>query len=138
MIDLFNVLISLCFVYVKSIMFAKKKDGSIRICIHYHNLNRVTIKNHYPLPFIPELTNRLVGSTILTKLDTRQAYHWIRMAVGHQYKMAFKTHYGLFEYLMMPFGLTNAPAQFQSYMQNIFGDLLNILVVIYLDDILIF
>lgn len=120
------------------IVFAKKKDGSIRVCIDYRNLNKVTVKNRYPLPLIPELTDRLVGSTIFTKLDIRQAYHRVRMAMGHEYKTAFKTRYGLFEYLVMPFGLTNAPAQFQSHMQSIFGDLLDISVVIYLDDILIF
>lgn len=75
---------------------------------------------------------------IFTKLDIRQAYHRIRMAPGHEYKTAFKSRYGLFEYLVMPFGLTNAPAQFQAHMQSIFADLLDISVVIYLDDILIF
>ena len=98
-----------------AIVFAKKK-GSIRVCVNYRNLNRVTVKNCYPLTFIPEFTDRLVGSTIFTKLDISQAYHQVHMAVGHEYKMTFKTHYGLFEYLVMPFGLTNAPAQFQSYM----------------------
>ena len=76
--------------------------------------------------------------TIFTKLDIKQAYHRVCMAMGHEYKTAFKTCYGLFEYPLMLFGLTNARAQFQFYMQNIFGDLLDILVVIYLDDILIF
>ena len=120
------------------IVFAKKKDGTLRVCIDYRNLNKVTIKNRYPLPLIPELTDRLVGAKIFTKLDVRQAYHRVRMAAGHEYKTAFKTRYGLFEYLVMPFGLTNAPAQFQAHMQTIFGDLLDISVVIYLDDILIF
>lgn len=120
------------------IVFARKKDGSIRVCIDYRNLNKVTIKNRYPLPLIPELTDRLVGARIFTKLDIRQAYHRIRMASGHEFKTAFKTRYGLFEYLVMPFGLTNAPAQFQAHMQQIFSDLLDIAVVIYLDDILIF
>ena len=93
-------------------MFAKKKDGSIRVCVNYRNLNRMTVKNHYALPLIPELTDRLVGSTIFTKLDIRQAYHQVRMVVRHEYKTAFKTRYGLFEYLVMPFGLTSAPTQF--------------------------
>ena len=77
-------------------------------------------------------------TNIFTKLDIQQAYHRIRMAPGHEYKTAFKSQYGLFEYLVMPFGFTNAPAQFQAHMQNIFADLLDISVVIYLDDILIF
>ena len=97
------------------IIFAKKKDGSIRVCVDYCNLNKVTVKNHYPLPLIPELIDRLVGSTIFTKLDIRKAYHQVRMAMEHEYKTAFKTRYGLFEYLVMPFGLTNAPTQFQPY-----------------------
>ena len=99
-----------------SIIFAKKKDGSIKVCVDYRNLNRATVKNRYPLPLILELIDRLVGWTIFTKLDIRQAYHWVRMTLGHEYKMAFKTRYGLFEYLVMFFGLTNAPAQFLSYM----------------------
>lgn len=90
------------------------------------------------MPLIPELTDRLTGAKIFTKLDVRQAYHRIRMAPGHEFKTAFKTRYGLYEYLVMPFGLTNAPAQFQAHMQNIFSDLLDISVVVYLDDILIF
>lgn len=90
---------------------------------------------------IPELTDRLVGwlgSKIFTKLDVRQAYHRVRMALGHEYKTAFKTCYDLSEYLVMPFGLTNALAQFRAHMQNIFNNLLDISMVIYLDDILIF
>ena len=80
--------------------------------LYFRNLNKITIKNRYPLPLIPELTDRLVGETIFTKLDVRQAYHRVRMTPGHEYKTKFKTRYGLFEYLVMPFGLTNAPAQF--------------------------
>lgn len=91
------------------IVFARKKDGSIRVCIDYRNLNKVTVRNRYPLPLIPELTDRLVGATIFSKLDVRQAYHRIRMAPGHEFKTTFKTRYGLFEYLVMSFGLTNAP-----------------------------
>lgn len=98
------------------IVFARKKDGSIRVCIDYRNLNKVTVRNRYPLPLIPELTDRLVGANFFTKLDIRQAYHHVRMAVGHEFKTAFKTRYGLFEYLVMPFGLTNAPVQFQFHM----------------------
>ena len=94
------------------IVFAKMKDGSIKVCVDYRNLNRVTVKNRYPLPLIPELTDRLVGSTIFTKLDIRQAYHWVHMAMGHEYKTALKTYYGLFEYLVMPFGLKMHPLNF--------------------------
>jgi len=120
------------------IVLTRKNDGSIRVCVDYQNLNKVTIKNYYPLLLILELTDWLVGATIFTKLDVRQAYHWMHMVLGHEFKTTFKTRYDLFEYLVMPFGLTNAPAQFQFHMQNIFSNLLDILVVIYLDDILIF
>jgi hypothetical protein len=120
------------------IVFVRKKDSSIRFCVDYRNLNKVTVRNRYPLPLIPELTDRLTGAKIFTKLDIRQAYHRICMAPGHKFKKAFKTRYGLFEYLVMPFGLINALAQFQAHMQNIFSDLLHIFVVIYLEDILIF
>jgi len=98
------------------IVFIQKKDGSIRVCVVYRNLNKVIVRNCYPLPLISELTDQLVGATIFTKLDIRQAYHCIHMALGHEYKTAFKTWYGLFEYLVMPFGLTNALMQFQSHM----------------------
>ena len=81
------------------IVFARKNDGSIRVCIDYRNLNKVTLKNRYPLPLITELTDWLVGANIFTKLDVRQAYHRIRMALGHEFKTAFKTHYGLFVFV---------------------------------------
>lgn len=90
------------------------------------------------LPLIPELTDWLVGAKIFTKLDVRQAYYCVQMAPRYEFKMAFKICYGIFEYLLMPFGLTNALAQFQVHMQNIFNDLVDIFMVIYFDDILIF
>ena len=120
------------------IVFAQKKDGSFRVCIDYCNLNEVTIKNRYPLSLILELTDRLVGATIFTKLDVRHAYHRVCMALSHKFKTTFKTQDGLFEYLVMPFRLMNAPAKFQSHLQNIFSDLLDISVVIYLNNIFIF
>lgn len=100
------------------LVFVQKKDGSIGVCMDYKTLNKVMVRNHYPLPLILELTDRLVGATIFTKLDIRQAYHHLHMTLGHEFKTTFKTHYGLFEYLVMHFGLTNAPAQFQSSFQK--------------------
>ena len=120
------------------LLFATKNDGGLRPCIDYRALNQVTVKNRYPLPLIHELLDRLQGATIFTKLDLRGAYNLIRIADGHEWKTAFRTRYGLFEYLVMPFGLTNAPATFQAFLNSIFTAELDIFLVIYLDDLLIF
>jgi hypothetical protein len=120
------------------ILFVKKKDGSLRLCVDYRALNNITIKNRYPLPLIPEALDRLKDSKIYTKLDLRGAYNLVRIRKGDEWKTAFRTRYGHFECLVMPFGLTNAPAAFQHFMNDIFRDLLDYKVLIYLDDILIF
>jgi hypothetical protein len=92
------------------ILFVRKKDGSMRLCVNYRNLNKITIKNRYPLPNISELQDRLSGAKFFTALDLRGAYNLIRMKKGEEWKTAFRTRYGLYEYTVMPFGLTNAPA----------------------------
>lgn len=120
------------------ILFAKKKDGTLRLCVDYRGLNKVTVKNRHPLPLITESLERLAEATIFTKLDIRDAYHRIRIKEGDEWKTAFRTRYGHFEYLVMPFGLTNAPAQFQAYMNQALAGLVDVTCVIYLDDILIF
>ena len=91
------------------ILFVKKKDGSLRLCVDYRGLNRITIKNRYPLPLISELLDRLRTAKIFTKIDLRGAYNLLRIKEGDEWKTAFRTRYGLFEYKVMPFGLTNAP-----------------------------
>ncbi|XP_053575173.1 uncharacterized protein LOC128664360, partial [Bombina bombina] len=118
--------------------FVGKKDGGLRPCIDYRGLNQITIKNSYPLPLIPELFTSLQGATIFTKLDLRGAYNLIRIRKGDEWKTAFNTRFWHYEYLVMPFGLCNAPAVFQHFVNEIFRDFLNIFVIIYLDDILIF
>lgn len=118
--------------------FVKKKDGSLRLCIDYRGLNKVTIKNRHPLPLISEIIRTISKAKIFTALDLRGAYNLVRIAKGEEWKTAFRTKFGHFEYCVMPFGLTNAPAIFQGLMQEIFHDYLDIFVVIYLDDILIF
>jgi hypothetical protein len=120
------------------VFFVKKKDGSLRPVIDYRGLNSVTIKNRYPLPLISELLNHLGKAKIFTKIDLRGAYNLVRIKSGDEWKTAFRCRYGHFEYCVMPFGLTNAPAVFQHLMNDIFSDLLDTSVIVYLDDILIF
>src|SRR5690349_1843571 len=119
-------------------MFAQKKDKSLRLCVDYRRLNDITIKNRYPLPLISSLLQQASVGVIFSKIDLRGAYNLVRIQEGHEWKTAFRTPFGLFEYLVMPFGLTNAPACFQHLMNDIFRDLIGKFVVIYLDDILIY
>ena len=119
-------------------MFVPKKDGTLCLCVNYWALNRITIKNRYPLPLIGELIDRLLGAKIFTKLDLKDAYHRIRIKAGDEWKTAFRTRYGHFEYLVMPFGLTNAPATFQAYINKALSGLLDTICVVYLDDIVVY
>ena len=118
--------------------FVTKKDKTLRPCIDFRGLNSITIKNRYPLPLIDPSFEPLNQSTIFTKLDLRNAYHLVRIREGDEWKTAFKTTLGHFEYLVMPFGLTNAPAVFQALINDVLRDMLNQFVYVYLDDILIF
>ena len=120
------------------ILFVKKKDGSLRLCVDYRDLNHATIKNRYPLPLIGELLERVRGAKIFTKLDLRGAYNLIQIREGDEYKTAFRTRYGQFEYRVMPFGLTNAPATFQAYMDEMLQPYIDEFAICYLDDILIY
>ena len=122
--------------YSSPILFVQKKDGSLRMCVNYRPLNKVTRKDRYPLPLISDLLDRLHGATVFSSLDLRSGYHQIKIASENVPKTAFITHKGLYEYLVQPFGLTNAPAVFQREMNKVFGHLP--FVLIYLDDILIF
>ena len=120
------------------ILFVKKKDGSLRLCVDYRGLNAITIKNRYALPLIPELLDRLQGAQVFSKLDLRGAYNLVRIAKGEEWKTAFRTRYGHYEYQVMPFGLTNAPASFQGLLNDVLRPFLDLFAVVYLDDILIF
>lgn len=120
------------------VMFVPKKNGKLRLCVDYRQLNSITEKDRTPLPLIPEMRDRLHGAKWFTALDLKGAYNLIRIKQGHEWKTAFRTKFGLYEYLVMPFGLTNAPAAFQRMITNVLREHLDIFVVCYLDDILIF
>lgn len=119
------------------LMFVKK-DGSLRICVDYCGLNKVTIKNQYPLSLFSWLLDRLGQAKIYTKIDLCGAYNLVCIKEGDKWKTAIRTRYEHFEYNVMPFGLTNIPAIFQHLMNDIFRDFLDDFVVCYLDDILVF
>lgn len=118
------------------IFFVPKKSGELRPCVNYTALNALTVKHRGPLPLIRDILTRLSSARCFSKIDLRGAYNLVRMRPGDEWKTAFRCHRGHFEYLVMPFGLTNAPAIFQAMM--IFSDILDVFVVVYLDDILIF
>jgi hypothetical protein len=120
------------------VLFVPKKNGKLRLCVDYRALNSVTIKDRYPLPLIDNLIDQLRGATIYTALDLKGAYNLVRIKQGDEWKTAFRTRYGHYEYVVMPFGLTNAPATFQRMMNDIFREHLDVFVIVYLDDILIY
>ncbi|KAF5701029.1 reverse transcriptase domain-containing protein [Fusarium globosum] len=121
------------------VMFVPKPNtDKLRLVVDYRQLNEITEKDRTPLPLITELKDRLFGKQFFTALDLKAAYNLIRIKEGDEWKTAFRTKYGLFEYLVMPFGLTNAPAVFQRMITNVLREYLDIFVVCYLDDILIF
>ena len=120
------------------VLLVKKKDGSMRMCIDYRGLNKITEKNNFPLPRIDDLHDRLTNAKYFTKLDLFAGYHQIPIKLGDEHKTAFTSRYGTYEFIVMPFGLTNAPATFQTAMNALFYDWLDDFIIVYLDDILIY
>ncbi|GJU46157.1 putative reverse transcriptase domain-containing protein [Tanacetum coccineum] len=120
------------------VLFVKKKDGSFRMCINYWELNKLTVKNHYPLLRIDDLFDQLQGSSIYSRIDLRSGYHQLRVREEDIPKTAFKTRYGHYEFQVMPFGLTNTPTIFIDLKNRVCKPYLNKFVIVFIDDILIY
>ncbi|XP_019097422.1 PREDICTED: uncharacterized protein LOC109131193, partial [Camelina sativa] len=121
-----------------SVRKSTKKDGSFQLCMDYRGLNWVTVKNKYPLPRIDELLDQLRGATWFSKVDLASGYHQIPIDEVDVRKTAFRTRYGHYESVVMPFGFTNVPAAFMRLMNSVFQEFLDVSIIIFIDDILVY
>jgi hypothetical protein len=120
------------------VLFVKKKDGTLRLCIDFRQLNKVTVKNKYPLPRIDDLFDQLKDAKIFSKIDLRSGYHQVRIKDEDISKTAFRTRYGHYEFTVVLFGLTNAPVVFMCLMNGVFRDYFDKFVIVFLDDIFVY
>ena len=120
------------------ILFMKKKDGTLWMCIDYRQINKVKVKNKFPLPRIEDLFDQLKGESVFSKIDLRSGYYQLRLKDVNVPKTTFRTRYGHYEFLVMPFGLTNAPTTFMDLMNRVFRPYLDQFVVVFIDDILVY
>jgi len=120
------------------VLFVKKKNGTLRLCIDYRQLNKMTIKNRYPLPRIDDLFDQIHGVTVFSKIDLRSGYHQVIIKGEDIFKTAFRTCYGHYEFVVMPFGLTNAPLSFMCLMNSVLSKYLDKFLIVFIDDILIY
>ena len=124
--------------FYTSVLFIKKPNGSLYLCVDYNTLNSITIKNWYLLPLIFKLLDRVKGAKYFTKIDVRNTFNCLHIVLDYKFKTAFRTHYRHFEYFVMPFGLTSAPDIFQSYINDIICECLDHFALAYMDDIFIY
>ena len=120
------------------ILFVKKKDGTLHLCIDYHQLNKMKIKNRYPLPRINDMFDQIREATIFLKIDLRYGYHQVKIKYAHIIKIAIKNRYGHYEFVVMSFGGTNAPTSFMCLMNNVLSKYMDKFTVVFIDDILIY